>query len=130
MNFAETPDIQVANYFLEKFSAIPAELWTTGLFNRPTQLDGKDVVLHCAMGHLGHSQMEAKKSAEAAAFAALFKDYAGKSIYSVNDGFANNVSGTHPKERVIDMMPIIIEAITKEAKEKGMVPAVYKRKPK
>lgn len=81
-------------YFIEKFSAIPDELWTTGEdFNETT---GKC----CARGHCG-SRGCADSSEECMALYRVFFSDMNSMPVDINDGYDPRYQQAHPKQRIL-----------------------------
>jgi hypothetical protein len=80
------------DYFIDKFTAIDDELWTTGAFH---DVNGCKCALgHCGMDHPHHT------SVEALALIALFDD-AALSVVGVNDGLSAQYTQDTPKARIL-----------------------------
>ena len=88
-----------AEYFYNKFAAIPESKWTTGFF----------VNAHnkcCALGHCGFRC--AVTTPEGSALKKLFANN-GLSVVGVNDEFSE--FGNTPKERILNALTFIASGI-------------------
>ncbi len=86
-------------YFIDKFSAIPEELWITGEFQNPDK-----PCQRCAYGHCGCDDMS-DENEEANCLDRLFRDH-GLRVPPVNDGEKARDSGEFwklptPKARIL-----------------------------
>ena len=91
-----------ADYFIEKFSQIPDDQWTTGNY----AMDGKC----CALGHCG---MRSGFGAgyEASELDSLFGRVFGKTlaVVNVNDGYCLEFNQPTPKARILAALQWIKE---------------------
>lgn len=98
-----------ADYFINKFTLIPAEQWCIRDF-----VDGDAC---CALGHCGQREGD-EPTKESAALDALFSDKLGESVEYINDGatFVDGrtrvkneelVEAPHPKQRVLRALQLI-----------------------
>ena len=76
-------------YFIDKFTAIPDEQWTTGFF---TDKEGR----HCALGHCG-----APSGYEWRALSELVGRATQSCISNINDGKDPNFQQLTPKARIL-----------------------------
>jgi len=89
-----------ADYFIKKFSKIPARLWTVGSL-------GEGLKVHCALGHCGVKSVKGrwKHTRESAELTRLFggrpdcEDGNFSAVYEVNDLKRNGSGG--PRDRVL-----------------------------
>lgn len=79
------------DYFINKFEAIPDELWTTNQYHD----NGKS----CAMGHCGATE-RMQRTEESAAFEALFVRRL-LNIPCINDGQYSQYPQPTPKARIL-----------------------------
>ena len=98
-----------ADYFLNKFRAIPEEKWIRGTYGA----GGPDEP-HCALGHCGMRRKNdgSFDSSEAIALRDIFRGHFP--VHEVNDGFIPHLfPQDSPKERILAALQFI--------KEKGTV---------
>jgi hypothetical protein len=113
-----------AQFFIDKFDAIPEEKWTTGFF----ELNGA----HCANGHCGVTDSNYKSNIkEADALVALLRtleittltDYDGFGIFeitaNINDGFTSEYQQETPKQRILAALYDIKKLQTKDTDTGG-----------
>lgn len=95
-----------AQYFIEKFEAIPEDRWTTGEYvNSSKQC--------CALGHCGFRNNKNQIwTPEGEALVSLFDDGGLGIIDGVNDGHDPRYRQPTPKQRVL--------AALRDAKERGL----------
>jgi hypothetical protein len=86
-----TPPYTV-DYFIQKFEAIPEEMWTTRGF-----VDGES---KCALGHCGQTCATEPFTAEAGSLTDLFMNQIG-SVARVNDGHISRYYQPTPKARIL-----------------------------
>lgn len=93
------------DYFLNKFDAIPEELWTTGTYTRY-----EEFVRHCALGHCGANGFQVY-STEAEALSALIFDNLEIHVVDVNDGELLSYEKLDleetPKQRIMSALILI-----------------------
>lgn len=96
-----------AQYFIEKFEAIPDELWCIGHSTHPDNAES-----HCALGHCGTRKGIALNMFEDAR--ALWNMFLtdDNDIASINDGTDERYQQRTPKERIL--------AALRDAKEAGL----------
>lgn len=96
------------DYFLNKFDAIPDEMWCCGGFSWGGKM--------CALGHCGVTHYSSPITPESLALARLFNENLGVDVARVNDANSellyNNLSklvelGDTPKERIISALILI-----------------------
>lgn len=95
-----------ADYFIEKFSAIPEKQWTTGVLTSKSSIEGEPDC-HCALGHCGMEDWD-KPTEESLALVELFGgevkperyylDTDFEAVYEVND------DGYNPKGNILDKL--------------------------
>ena len=86
-----------ADYFIEKFSGIPDELWFEGEFASPANPECKSALGHCGASWNGRKEKHTKESG---ALLSLFGDTM-VSIYFVNNGESQAFIHPTPKGRVL-----------------------------
>lgn len=76
------------NYFIKKFTAIPEELWTIGVYTSGYR--------HCALGHcgVGIAHLETKESL-------ALDEILEYEVAGINDGTSCFYKGPTPKERIL-----------------------------
>ncbi len=97
------------NYFINKFSKIPANRWTTKRFKTKT---GKC----CALGHCGDTDLSDGNKESNALFRLISKNLT-MSVYTVNDeriyvsrspfGYVSTYLGDTPKSRILAALELI-----------------------
>lgn len=90
--------MHTVDYFIEKFSSIPEENWTTGEW-----VAGQGV--HCAMGHCG-AKGDGNYTEESFALNHLVKTHLGYgySVEEINDGDNPEYKELTPKERILSAL--------------------------
>lgn len=97
-----------AVYFINKFEAIPKELWVTGKFKKDDR--------YCAMGHCGvGANTDYADNKESTALKDLFEKH-GLNVWSVNDSSMGSSAdlGDSPKERIVNALVLIETGLLKE----------------
>jgi len=79
------------DHFINKFEAIPDELWTTGKYN-----DGDKC---CALGHCGQYDAQSHYNEETKALGLLFS--VKYDITLINDGKCDRYKQSTPKARIL-----------------------------
>lgn len=79
------------DFFINKFEAIPEDLWCTGLYTKGEK--------HCAVGHCGGNS--SVKSEEADFLHDMFRIKLILFIVDVNDGLCEQYPQPHPKQRIL-----------------------------
>lgn len=82
-----------AQYFIEKFEAIPEEMWTVNVYTEGDKC--------CAFGHCGVNAIGGTK--ESTALAEIIANTPGKYGYVdiINDGDDNRYKQPTPKQRIL-----------------------------
>lgn len=81
-------------YFIDKFTAIPEELWFEEEFTNPANPEQ-----HCAYGHCGCNP-ESQENMEANSLDRLFRDH-DLNVALVNDGMSALFQQPTPKARIL-----------------------------
>lgn len=90
--------IYTPQYFIDKFSAIPAEYWCIGDYTKG--------VTHCALGHCGYKWSEGQsKIIETEEGKALLEMV--PSVVDINDNVSQAYPGENPKERVLAALELV-----------------------
>ncbi len=97
------------DYFIQKFEAIPENLWCIGKYFRSEEGFPKC----CALGHCGARELHFTKEADA--LIELFRGsratYNSETFYipSINDGFSELFKQFTPKQRILAALKFIKE---------------------